>query len=282
MNKTGGGVGTNQYKIRGQAKTNQIHGYPPDEVVRRGECVWLRAGFDDIWCLVHRQIAPEMRQLAGIAPCVIKLGPKLQARLADVLPASVLGPWVSQVPDSRTRERMLRRMPPDQLQWAAQDPDPWVRYVAAERMPPDQLQWATKDPDESVRYVAAQRMPEDQLQWAVTDKDERVRLIAAERMPPDQLQWATQDNNWGCARWRSNACPWISCSGLRKINIGTCARRRPSACPWISCSGLRKINIGTCARWRPSACLRSSWIGPSMTQTRASVPSLAAAPGCAG
>jgi hypothetical protein len=76
-NKTGGGSGTNQYKIRGQAKaasntkrqTKTVCGYPVGRVVELGDCVWLRGGFDDVWCLKHRQLAPELRQLMGLAPC---------------------------------------------------------------------------------------------------------------------------------------------------------------------------------------------------------------------
>jgi len=77
FNKTGGGKGTNQYKIRGQAKatSNAEHqtetacGYPADQVVELGDCVWLRGEFDDTWCLKHRQLAPELRQLMNLAPC---------------------------------------------------------------------------------------------------------------------------------------------------------------------------------------------------------------------
>jgi len=51
--KTGGGPGTNQYQVRGQSRQRlkTVHGYPADQVIEWGECVWLRAGFDDIWCL---------------------------------------------------------------------------------------------------------------------------------------------------------------------------------------------------------------------------------------
>jgi len=61
-NKTSGGVGTNQYKVRGQSKRRPktAHGYPPDQVIKRGKCVWLRAGFDDIWRLRRRPLALEI------------------------------------------------------------------------------------------------------------------------------------------------------------------------------------------------------------------------------
>jgi len=223
MGKTGGGRGTNQYKIRGQAKrrSKTVHGYPADRVIKRGQCVWLRAGFDDIWCLEHRQIAPELRQLSGTAPCIAKLGPRLQARLADILPISALGPWVDQVSDNSVRSTLLQRVPPDQLgwathathldvrqwaaehmpedqlQWATEDEAATVRQAAATRMPVEQLGWAVHDQDAGVRTRAAKRMPEDQLQWAARDSDAAARYMAAQRMPVDQLAWATKDKSWG-------------------------------------------------------------------------------------
>jgi len=46
VGKTGGESGTNQYWVRGQAKRRPktVHGYPADQVIRWGQCVWLRAG----------------------------------------------------------------------------------------------------------------------------------------------------------------------------------------------------------------------------------------------
>jgi len=63
--------------IRGQTtatsntkrQTKTVCGYPADRVVELGDCVWLRGKFDDIWCLKHRQLAPELRQLMNLAPC---------------------------------------------------------------------------------------------------------------------------------------------------------------------------------------------------------------------
>jgi len=195
--KTGGGPGTNQYKVRGQAKAAErlVYGYPPDQVIKRGKCVWLRTGFDDIWCLKHRQLAPELRELMQVVPCIITLGPQLQEQLADLLPSSVFGPWVSQASSVAMRRVAARHMSVDQLQWAITDEDWQVRYVAAQRMPVGQLQWATTDPDEDVRQVAAERMPVDQLGWAAKDPDENVRYMAAQRMPEDQLGWAAKDEN---------------------------------------------------------------------------------------
>jgi len=194
VGKTGGGPGTNQYKVRGQSKAAErlVYGYPANQVIKRGQCVWLRAGFDDIWCLKHRQLVPEVRELAQIVPCIITLGSKLQDRLADLLPSSAFGPWVGQASSTAMRLAAARRMPPDQLQWATRDEDWRVRRVTARRMPVQQLDWAKADPYFAVRYVAAERMPVEQLQWAVTDEDWRVRYVAAQRVPEDQLQWAAQ------------------------------------------------------------------------------------------
>jgi len=220
-NKTGGGPGTNQYKVRGQAKRRPkaAYGYTSDQVIKRGDCVWPRAGVDGLWCLVHRQLAPELRQLMSLPMCVDRLGLKLQEAALATMPINVAQQWciqsanpiirraaASQMPpdqlawattdeDAQVRQVAAARMPLEQLQWVVHDPDTDVRLRAAERMPDGQLQWATKDEDWGVRWVAAQRMPEDQLDWATRDPDRRVRRIAAERMPPDQLQWAAQDPN---------------------------------------------------------------------------------------
>jgi len=197
VGKTGGGPGTNQYKVRGQSKRQPraVHGYPAGQVIKQGECVWLQAGFDDIWCLTHRQLAPELRELVGLTPCIIKLDPKLQEQIVEFLPSSAFGPWAGQAPAVDVRLAAARRAPEDQLQWATQDPDPWVRHVAAKRMPPDQLGWAVKDKDDDVRVAAAERMPEDQLSWATKDKYWKVRKAAARRMPSDQLSWAAKDGD---------------------------------------------------------------------------------------
>jgi len=185
--KTGGGPGTNQYQVRGQSKAAErlVCGYPPDQVIERGQCVWLRTGVDDTWCLKHRQLAPELRELTQVAPCIITLGSKLQEQLADILPPSAFGPWVGQAPSVAMRLAAARRMPPDQLGWAAQDEYWAVRRAAARRMPPDQLSWAAKDENEDVRWITAQRMPIDQLGWAKRDLDRWVRQAAAKRTSTD-------------------------------------------------------------------------------------------------
>jgi len=219
--KTGGGPGTNQYQVRGQAKRRPktVYGYPADQVIKRKDCIWLRTGVDDAWCLVHRQLSPELRQLMGLPMCVTRLAPALQRELvlcrplhevtpmlgqlhvrvrlqvAKMAPAGSLQ-WASLDPDPQVRQVAARRMPAGQLQWASQDDNSWVRQAAAQRWPPDQLAWATQDPDDQVRRIAAQRMPPGQLQWATTDEDWRVRHIAVRRLPEDQLQWATQDPNY--------------------------------------------------------------------------------------
>jgi len=168
VGKTGGGRGTNQYRVRGRAKAaddkrpQEACGYPADQVVKRGDCVWLRTGFDGTWCLKHRQLAPELRQLMGLVPCVAQADPLARLRAAQ-------------------------RLPLDQLDWATKDAHPLVRQVAAERWSEDQLQWATTDEDPRVRRVAAQRMPTDELQWAMSDWDWRVCMTAAQRLSVDQL-----------------------------------------------------------------------------------------------
>jgi hypothetical protein len=191
-NKTGGGPGTNQYKVRGQAKKQPktLHDHLPHQVVKRGDCVWLRGTFDDIWCLKHRQLAPELRQLMELEPCVARLGPKLQIQALGQLSDQAVA-WMS----PELRLQAARCLPPDQLQWVAQDPDYRVRAVAAYRMPAGELQWATQDEDWRVRRAAANRMPPDQLGWAAKDQDSEVRRAAVERMPPDQLGWATKDKD---------------------------------------------------------------------------------------
>jgi hypothetical protein len=148
MGKTGGGPGTNQYQIRGQAKTrlpDTIAGYPADQVSVRGDCVWPQSGPDDLWCLTHRQVAPELRELVGLAPCVTKLSSRAQSRLVRALPTAALGSWVSQLADADLRMYAASVMPLNQLGWAAQDKNKRVRRAAAQRMPVDQLQWAAQD-----------------------------------------------------------------------------------------------------------------------------------------
>jgi len=234
-NKTGGGPGTNQYKIRGQSKrrVRKVSGFPADQVIKRGQCVWLRTGFDDVWCLKHRQLDPELRELARVVPCIITLSPTLPERLAALLPPSACGPWAGRVsvhgdcvwpqsgpdgpwclthrqlaPELRelvglpacvtrlgdlARLAQVLHLPAEQLGWATRDPEWYIRKMAAYRMPVDQLAWAAQDPEADVRQVAALRMPEDQLQWATQDPNEDVREIAAERMPVEQIEWALRD-----------------------------------------------------------------------------------------
>jgi len=189
MNKTGGGPGTNQYRVRGQAKAAErlVYGYPADQVVERGNCVWLRTGVDDAWCLKHRQLAPEVRQLTGLPMCVTRLTPELQLELVLCRPLHEVIPVLSQLHE-QVRLQVAQMAPPRSLQWASLDPDPQVRRMTVKRMPEDQLQWATQDKDKGVRQVAAKRMPPEQLGWATKDKDEEVRRIAARRMPVGQLQ----------------------------------------------------------------------------------------------
>jgi len=195
MGKTGGGSGTNQYQVRGQSKAAErlVYGYPPDQVIKRGKCTWLRAGFDDIWCLRHRQLVPELRQLAGLQPCITRLGPKLQGAALATVPIDAVQQWLAQSADLAIRQAAVWGMSPEQLGWATKDEDIAVRLVAVERMPENQLQWAARDQSADVRWVAARRMAPDQLTWAARDPDWQVREAAANRMPPDQLDWAKDD-----------------------------------------------------------------------------------------
>jgi hypothetical protein len=201
LSKTGGGPGTNQYKVRGQAKAadHLVHGYPPDQVIERGECIWLRTGVDDAWCLKHRQLTPELRQLIDLPICVTRLTPTLQWELARCRPLHEVAPVLGQL-DAWVRLQVAKMAPTESLQWASLDPDPQVRRVAAKRMPPDQLQWAATDADWRVRKAAARRMPPDQLSWAAKDQAPIVHRVAAKRVPPDQLQWAAQDEHWEVRR----------------------------------------------------------------------------------
>jgi len=229
--RTGGGPGTNQYKVRGQSKRRPktVHGYPADQVIRQGQCVWLQAGFDDIWCLEHRKLAPGVRGLAGMIPCVTRLGATLQRQLAEIIPPSQLGSWIDQVSDGSVRSTLLHRVPPDQLGWAAhakhrdirrwaawhmpvdqlawatRDEDATVRQIAAYRLPPDQLAWAKDDPSRLVREAAAERI--DGLRWAVRDPDEDVRRVAAKHMPVDQLPWATTDEDYSVRKVAAQRLP---------------------------------------------------------------------------
>jgi len=140
-----------------------FRGYPADQVIEYGDCAWPRSGVDDVWCLKHRQLAPELRQLAGLVPCMTRFD--LDVRMAEA-----------------------ERWPADQLEWATLDPSEQVRLTAAQRMPSDQLAWATQDPDQEVRFTAAKRMPSDQLAWATKDPDAWVRWVAVRRMPEDCLR----------------------------------------------------------------------------------------------
>jgi len=195
--KTGGGVGTNQYQIRGQAKARpsyEAYGYSASQVVRRGRCVWPRTGVDGPWCLKHRQLAPEVRELSGLQPCVASLKLDEQCDVISLGQAGPLGPWVHQL-SIDARMRLAGRMTLSQLDWAKSDPDVHVRQLAAERWPVGQLDWATTDPHYMVRWTAAMRMPTDQLGWVASDPEDQVRRIAAERMAPDQLGWASRDTS---------------------------------------------------------------------------------------
>jgi len=80
-----------------------IGGYPANQVVKRGGCVWLRSGFDDIWCLRHRQLAPELRQLTGLPPCAARLSPRLLVRAALSVPPELVPELMRHVEDSNVR-----------------------------------------------------------------------------------------------------------------------------------------------------------------------------------
>jgi hypothetical protein len=275
VGKTGGGPGTNQYKVRGQSKATEhlVYGYPPDQVIKRGKCVWLRTGFDDIWCLKHRQLAPELRELMQVVPCIITLGPQLQEQLADLLPSSVFGPWVGQASSVAMRRVAARHMPVDQLQWAITDEDWQVRYVAAQRMPVGQLQWATKDPDEDVRQVAAERMPVDQLQWATRDDHWRVRRAVARRMPVDQLSWATEDPDEdvryvAAKRMPEDQLQWAAQDKHRKVRRVAVRRMPVQQLDWAIndpdedvCQAAAQRRAGRAPKPLPPAAPRIRWVG---------------------
>jgi len=192
-----------------------VYGYPAGQVTKDGDCVWLRSGVDDVWCLKHRQLAPELRQLAGVPLCVTRLETWKRWSAARRMPKDQLE-WATQDPDWCVRRVAVERMPLNQLDWVIEDPHPEVRCIAAMRMPLDQLQWATRDPDDEVRWIAAYRMPADQLRWAAQDPSEQVRYTAALKMPPEQLGWAAQEPNdiirQTVADLRSG-CPSTNCSG---------------------------------------------------------------------
>jgi len=209
MSKTGGGPGTNQYKVRGTGKAGHTHGGLPDqgECQRHGDCVWPGAGLDDAWCLVHRQLAPELRELAGLTPCVARLSPQAQNYLVRTQSAATLGPWVGHLTDTDLRVYAASAMPLDRLDWAVADSAQWVRRAAAERWPLDQLSWVIQDPSWEVRAVAARRLSPDQLGWATTDQAPEVRQIAAERLPLDQLGWAAQDEDRNVRRAAAKRMP---------------------------------------------------------------------------
>jgi len=137
------------------AKRATICGHPADQVVKRGQCVWLRAGFDDIWCLKHRQLAPELRALIALEPCVLGLDLASQSQALLELPDQALA-WITQAPPE-TRRQAAQLLPADQLQWATSDPDGRTRLFAAAKLPPDQLAWTGNDPNGLVRLVAAMR-----------------------------------------------------------------------------------------------------------------------------
>jgi len=274
--KTGGGPGTNQYKVRGQSRAAErlVYGYPPDQVIKRGKCVWLRAGFDDIWCLKHRKLAPELRELTQVVPCIITLGSKLQERLANLLPPSAFGPWVGQASSIAMRLAAARRMPPDQLQWAATDEDEDVRYVAAQRMSVNQLQWATTDEYGPVRRTAAERMPVDQLDWATKDEGWPVRQIAAERMPEDQLAWATKDSSRAVRRAAARRMPidqlqWAAQDKYWEVRRVAVRRMPVDQLDWAiddPDADVRQTaaqrRAGRASKPLPPAALQIRWIGP--------------------
>jgi len=141
-----------------ERRPKTVCGHPADQVVKRGGCVWLRSGFDDIWCLQHRQLAPELRQLTGLTPCAAQLSPRLQVRAAlSVLP-ELVPELMRHVADDNVRMRVIDRLAPDRLGWAKDDPSWLVRCVAASKATLDELDWAFNDPHSCVRSIAANRL----------------------------------------------------------------------------------------------------------------------------
>jgi len=156
-------------------KNDTVPQLPEDDSLSGGDdnlgCDWTGVPPEEWWCARHSQLAPELRQLAGLQPCVARLP----------------------LPD---RVRAAMTMPPDRLEWATKDDEVKVRCIAAMRMPPDRLEWATKDDEVKVRCIAAMRMPPDQLDWAKNDESELVRAWAAARA-----------DDYGFAR--ASHDPWI-------------------------------------------------------------------------
>jgi EAL domain-containing protein (putative c-di-GMP-specific phosphodiesterase class I) len=71
------------------AKRATICGHPADQVIKRGHCVWLRSGFDDIWCPQAPSVGPGTAAVAGLGLDDVGAGGADWHRLAR-LPADVV------------------------------------------------------------------------------------------------------------------------------------------------------------------------------------------------
>jgi hypothetical protein len=175
---------------------------PEDDSLSGGDdnlgCDWTGVPPEEWWCARHSQLAPELRQLAGLQPCVARLP----------------------LPD---RLRTVMDMSPDRLEWATTDQEVAVRAIAALRMPVDQLEWAAQDPSELVRAIAAERDPNHEHgpgRPCVAHLSLADRVRATMLMSPDQLEWSKSDESelvraWAAARAndygfaRTSHDPWI-------------------------------------------------------------------------
>jgi len=179
-------------------------------------CVWPKTGPDDIWCQVHRQVAPELRELVGLAPCVTRLPsedllawgdrivlagrrdrPDLLHAITQALTERCLDPGCGEAGYIGSQlGGWVRLLPADQLDWARSNPLYEVRSALVQRGDITDVDWARNDPEGLVRAEAARRWPPDSLGWARDDPDPMVRYEAALRWPPGDLGWARDDPHW--------------------------------------------------------------------------------------
>jgi len=125
-------------------RAETICGYPADQVIEDGNCVWLRSGFDGVWCLKHRQLAPELRQLVGVVPCVTRLEDYKRRCVAHdpSTPPEVLAQLAQdEVAGVRAHVAENPSTPPEVLGQLAEDEDDVVRGTVAENpsTPPEVL-----------------------------------------------------------------------------------------------------------------------------------------------
>jgi len=222
MGKTGGGPGTNQYKIRGQSRARQpSYNDRVSPLQTPQQCAWPPSGPDGPWCLRHGQLPQQLRPQDG--PCVTKLPASLQCHIVQQCPVGQLGPWVHQL-DVRAQRLVARRLVeahgthvrlaggPQSASWPrvalADGPHAMAMCLdvggmskAAQEVLDTLKQIATGVASGVVTHDiiikrADHHPPESSWAQKARSSDAHVRKLAAQHMPHDQLGWAKLDPDW--------------------------------------------------------------------------------------